>query len=232
MDQTRALVTMDCITTARAENSHYFAGHKSQRIAHFMVTPSYTAAELIARARSGKAGRDAVLTTLYQDQKLRDAIFATVYKFGGKKEDAETVLVNTLMQFVKTIIKRSDFEMTSSLQAYLCGIAKFTWFKESKAQQKAQTETLDRTVEFAHTETPEKLILNQSRANVLHALLKHLGANCKEVLMHWANGYSMKEIATMMDYKSDMMARKKKYKCFKELMIYLQQHPQIKEALE
>ena len=49
--------------------------------------------------------------------------------------------------------------------------------------------------------------------------------------MHWANGYSMKEIAVLMDYKSDMMAKKKKYKCFKELLNYIEKHPEIKNVL-
>ena len=41
----------------------------------------------------------------------------------------------------------------------------------------------------------------------------------------------MEEIAKMLNYKSFKMAKKKKYECFKQLLKYLDQNPQIKMAL-
>lgn len=196
-----------------------------------MIEDRHSNQQLIVLARSGKQGRDAVLKRLYLDAALRQSITSIVAKFGGNADDAEMIFTTTLMQFVKTVIKRPDFEPTSNLKAYLCGIAKFTWFKESRLKQKHQSDSIEDAVDLADVETPEKLLLHRHRVDLLHDLMAKLGKNCKEVLLHWANGYTMKEIAEQMQYKSDMMARKKKYKCFKELMAYVQQHPTIKDAL-
>ena len=66
---------------------------------------------------------------------------------------------------------------------------------------------------------------------LLHSLLETLGKNCKEVLLLWGNGYKMRDIADIIGYKSEEMAKKKKYQCFKTLLIYLEQNPEIKKSL-
>ena len=83
-----------------------------------------------------------------------------------------------------------------------------------------------------------KMVLRQSdyywtsqKLTTLKACWIVWGKNCKEVLMLWAYGYKMKEIANIMNYKSDNMAKKKKYKCFKELLEFLEQNPEAKSAL-
>jgi len=186
---------------------------------------------LISKIRSGKTGRDEVLISLYHDQILRNKIESVVLKYGGQHADKDSVFNTTLMQFVKTVIRKDDFSIQSTLHSYMTGIAKFTLLNEQKKNNKLRTEDIDDQYDIKTDHTPESLIINQSKVDQLNGLLQKLGENCKEVLMHWANGYSMKEIATMMNYKSDGMAKKKKYKCFKELLDYLEKHPEIKNVL-
>ena len=102
---------------------------------------------------------------------------------------------------------------------------------KSKKEIRLRTEDIDDQYDISSDTTPESLLFDQTKIEQLNDLLGKLGKNCKEVLMYWANGYSMKEIAEMMGYKSDNMAKKKKYKCFKELLDYLEQHPEIKNTL-
>jgi len=186
---------------------------------------------IISKIRSGKTGRDEVLVSLYQNQVLRTKIENVVAKYGSQQSDQNMIFNSTLIQFVKTVINNRDLTIHSSLYSYMCGIAKYILLNERKKINQTRTENIDDQYDIKTDHTPESLIIDQSKIDQLHDLLQKLGKNCKAVLMYWANGYSMKEIATMMNYKSDMMAKKKKYKCFKELLNYLEEHPEIKNIL-
>ena len=196
-----------------------------------MIDSGIDTSEILKKSRSGKPGRDEVITQLYHDKKLRSKIESIVLKYGGQKSDFDTIFNNVLMQFLKTVIKNKDLEINSSLHAYLCGIAKYTWLNETKKEAKHRSEAIEDQFDLSSNITPETLLLDQGKLTLLSGLMANLGKNCKEVLMYWANGYSMVEIAEMMGYKSDMMARKKKYKCFKELLAFLEENPDIKNVL-
>lgn len=185
----------------------------------------------MTKIRSGKAGRDEVIGILYYDEVLRNKIRMVINKYGGKTSDFEEVFNTALMQFVKTVIKNKDMVISNTLHSYICGIAKFVWMNKSKKENKIRTEDIDDQYDISSDTTPESLLLDQSKIENLNELLEKLGKNCKEVLMYWANGYSMKEIADLMGYKSDNMAKKKKYKCFKELLDFLEKNPEVKKAL-
>jgi DNA-directed RNA polymerase specialized sigma24 family protein len=187
--------------------------------------------EILKKTRSGKSGRDEVISMLYKDVSLRRKIESVVLKNGGQKTDFHTIFNNVLMQFVKTVIKNEDLEINSTLHAYLCGIAKYSWLNQLKKDIKHKSDNIEDQYDLSSGVTPETLLIDQGKITHLSSLLETLGKNCKEVLMYWANGYSMQEIAEMMDYKSDMMARKKKYKCFKELLELLEKNPDIKKVL-
>lgn len=113
----------------------------------------------------------------------------------------------------------------------MSGIARYIMLNDLKKTNRLRTEDIEDQKNIKTDHTPESLIIDQTKVEQLDQLLQKLGKNCKEVLLHWANGYSMKEIAVMMEYKSDMMAKKKKYKCFKEMLNYLEEHPEIKNVL-
>ncbi len=187
---------------------------------------------IISKIRSGKAGRDEVIGMLYYDEVLRNKVRNVVKRYGGCESDFEDVFHIVLMQFVKTVVKKKDIKITSSIHAYLCGIAKFVRMNISKKANKMHIDNIDDQYDIQADTTPESLLLNQWKIESLNGLLRKLGKNCKEVLMLWANGYSMKEIAAAMNYKSDNMAKKKKYKCFKELLDYLEKNPEIKNGLQ
>jgi len=200
-------------------------------VRHLLIETHKDIDTMISKIRSGKSGRDEAIEKLYYDEVLRKKISIVLNRYGGQKTDFDDIFNVSLMQFVKTVVKNKDMVITTSLHAYICGIAKFVWMNKSKKENKIRVEDIDDQYDIQSDTTPESLLLDQTKIEQLDGLLQKLGKNCKEVLMHWANGYSMKEIAEMMNYKSDNMAKKKKYKCFKELLEYLEANPDIKKAL-
>lgn len=183
---------------------------------------------MLQQIRSGKDGRDAVIKMLYQDSKLKNMIYGLILKSGGEQSDAQSVFNQTLIQFIKTVIRKPDLQITSTLNSYIAGIARYCWYEDLGKRKKPP---IIRPQNEEDTITPEKMVIDLEKKNLLQELLSKMKRNCKEVLMHWANGFTMNEIADMMDYKSFKMAKKKKYECMKQLLAYLEQKPELKEAL-
>ena len=182
--------------------------------------------------RSGKAGRDRVLVRLYKDEKLRLGMRSVILKMGGTHENFNEIFSTTLMQFVKTVIQRPDLIIKNELNTYIIAIAKYVWLANRRKEDKSYEGDDHRREEDDRWENcPESLVIKKEKILLLEGLMEKLGKNCKEVLIHWANGYRMKEIAEIMGYKSADMAKKKKYQCFKALLTYIENNPHVKSAL-
>lgn len=197
-----------------------------------MIQESQDITELLNLIRSGKEGRDAVIRKLYYDDSLINRIHGVIRKYGGKKEDFEEIFNTTLMQFVKSVVRNKDLEFSTDISSYLCGIAKYVWLGELKKRNKHHTFNIEDQFDLADDYTPETLLIDHSKKEIIHNLLHRLGHNCKEVLMYWANGYKMSEIAKLMNYKSEGMVRKKKHNCFKELLLTVENNPDVKKILK
>jgi len=186
---------------------------------------------VLSKIRSGKAGRDEVITSLYKNKQLKSKVINQILKKGGSKEEAQSVFNLCLVQFFKTVIKNKDLTIKINLEAYIMTIAKNVWYQELRKNAKIKTSEINDNLDLAEENNSESLLLNIEKMEVLNDLLSKLKKRCKEVLMYWANGYNMEEIAKMCDYKSAMMARKKKYQCMKELLDYVSRNPHVKEAI-
>lgn len=187
---------------------------------------------ILNKVRSGKKERDEVITKLYRDQKLRQVIANYVLNRGGSATDVSSILNLSLVQFIKTVIKNPELKITNSISHFIFGIARHRWIDELERSQKVKASELkEYHKEIIDDQKADDLVINFERKELLRELLDQLRSKCKEVLMYWANGYSMEEIAKMLDYKSFKMAKKKRYDCFKELMNFLSKNPHVKAAL-
>ena len=196
-----------------------------------MLNNSKDINSIIFDIRSGKEGRDNVIKQLYYNKDLRNIMRSMIFKKGGSEDDFETVFNTSLMQFVKTVTKNSKFEINTSINSYILGISKYIWYGELRKRNKHKSEAIDNHYNLSTETTPESLVIDFSNKELISDLLLELGKKCKEVLMYWANGYKMIEIADIIGYKSAGMAKKKKHICLKELLLYLDKNPQIKSVL-
>jgi len=186
---------------------------------------------IISRIRSCKKDRDEVIKKLYYNKALRSMILSMILNKGGKVEDFNSIFNTSIMQFIKTVVKNKDFKINKSVNGYILGISKYIWYAELRLNAKTRVEPVETFFSLASEITPESLVIDFDKKETINKLLVNLGKNCKEVLMYWANGYKMKEIAKLVGYKSEGMAKKKKHICFKELMIFLDKNPHLKSIL-
>lgn len=185
--------------------------------------------QLFDLIRTSESERDSVLRGLYKDETLRSMIYKFVLSNGGTENDARSVFNYALAKFVKSVIKNHNLEIKDTISKYIYGIARFTWYDE--LGKKVNYTEFDESFMTQIVEPPKRLEL-QERNEMLKNLLDKMMRNCKEVLMFWASGFSMNEIADKMGYKSFKMAKKKKYECMKQLSAYLNDNPEIKARLK
>src|SRR6185437_7007893 len=130
-------------------------------------------------------------------------------KYSLEQEDAFTAYSDTIIQSLENIAG-SIFEKRSSLKTYLYRIfnnkcvdliRKKTTNKSSVHQTVSIPDMLTMISDPAKT-VIQKLI-EKNDTELLKLRLNEIGENCKQLLNLYADGYTDKEIATSMDYKSD-----------------------------
>ena len=188
--------------------------------------------EILTLLRGDKTARIKGIRSLMQLNEFRNHLNAYIMNNSGNKDDATMILSDTLIAFSKKVFKEKEFKPNNGIVAYLIGIAKFKWLDELKKRKQRIP-----TTELTHTNIPNEeygnlnLLIRGEKANLLKSILSLMKVNCKEVIMYWAGKYKMSEIAKMLGYKSEGVARKKKSECMKELLIYLSEHPKVKAQL-
>ena len=188
--------------------------------------------DIIKGIRGNATTRRKAILSLTSDKELRTKIHGYIKNHTGSMTEAETIYNDMIVTFIKIVHTRASFSLDRPLHAYLMGIAKNLWYNELRKRDKASTTDIDKVAEQRDDSiTTIDLLIKGDRAEILNKVLSQMKTRCKEVLMYWSSGYKMKEIANLVNYKSEGMARKKKSECMKELLTYLADKPYIKQQL-
>lgn len=180
-----------------------------------------------------ETSRSELIAYIYNAPGIRGNLNKFILTHGGTAEEANTLFNETIVQFIKTAFGMREYShLTGDLEPYLFGIARNLWYAEVKRRGKQNSLIQDLGNEEKLDPCPEELYLTKERNSLFASLLSQLRSNCRAVLMHWANGFSMIEIAEKLGYQSEGMARKKKSQCLAELNDFLFQNPHIKLQLQ
>ncbi|MDW5288037.1 sigma-70 family RNA polymerase sigma factor [Formosa sp. PL04] len=153
-----------------------------------------------------KAGqREKAFSKLYG---LYPKIEALILSKGGQKQDASDVFQEALI-ILNRNLEKSDFKLTSSFYTYLYSVSRFIW-KDS--QKKLTKDTLQ---SFNTTETEQfHSVLEEHKYQRAERAFLELGERCQQLLQLFYNkAMSFKEIAHVMQFKSEKIAKNQKYKC-------------------
>jgi RNA polymerase sigma factor (sigma-70 family) len=187
-----------------------------------MSCSAYTTDEsYVTDIRKGGASMEHATDCLYRA--YRENVLRMVKSFlrfrSGMAEDAQDVIQDAFLIMIEKI--RDGGYNEGSLVHFWTGITK--GLLRNKFKRDARTDLTDDNREFdsMDTESPEQLMIWHEQRETLDEVLNRLGARCKKVLLMWAGGYSMEEIAVAMDLSSEAMARKTKYRCKNQLMEFI-----------
>ncbi|MEO0337785.1 MAG: sigma-70 family RNA polymerase sigma factor [Bacteroidota bacterium] len=167
---------------------------------------------------------------LYEKSGYKEGILTWLAKKGASREAAQDVFQDGIRHLIINI-RNGKFRAESSIKTYLHSICTNLWNNQYR-RNKRYAEIKQEIPKEEDIETgPDELLEYQEKRALLDDLLSQIGKSCKKVLGLWSLSYSMSEIAQKAGYKSDGMARKKKYDCFKRLMKLLHDRPDLMDEL-
>lgn len=204
-------------------------GNDYLNYAHYVVMDN---AEILLMIRSGALEREKAIRFLLGHEKIKRNIKNHLLANRGNDADAKSILNLALVQFMKKVLKEKDFVITSNLPNYITGIAKYLWLAELRKKSRSEQEIPEHYEVEDGADQIDLQIINQERKKLLEKLLQNLSVKCRDVLMYWSYGYSMKEIAKLVNYSSDVVVRKKKFTCMKSLRNLIQERPSLLKDLE
>ncbi len=164
--------------------------------------------------------RDRAFKKLY---KLYPKIESLVTSKGGTKADASDVFQEALI-ILNRNLEKSDFTLTSSFYTYLYSVSRFVWKDMQNKFTKQELHDLkDDEVSVFHNVIEEKKYQLAERA------FSELGKRCQQILqLFYHQSLSFKEIAKLMSFSSEKIAKNQKYKCLtKAKDIYQQTHKTV-----
>ena len=156
---------------------------------------------------------DKAFYKLYTDYpKIEKMILAK----GGTKTDAQDIFQEALIVFYRKVTE-TDFKLTAKIGTYLYSVSRFLWKDESTKNKKKNDTELPETLSRDELEEMELLIEKENKLKAVDEVLKTISKKCQEIFqLFYFKNFSMKEIATKMNYTSERIARTQKYKCMEQ----------------
>jgi len=146
-----------------------------------------------------------------------------MHKYSFAEDEAFDIYSDTILSAIPKIIDRS-FEGRSSLKTWLFQIfhnkcvdfiRKKTTNKSSVNKSVGIPEVLVQVADSAKTILQE--LMDRTDKDQIRQKLNELGDNCKKILWQWAEGYSDKEIAVALDYKTADVVKTSRLRCLEKL---------------
>jgi RNA polymerase sigma-70 factor (ECF subfamily) len=146
-----------------------------------------------------------------------------IHKYSLSDEDAFDLYSDTVISAIEKIASGS-FQGRSSLKTWLYSIFhnKYVDFLRKRSTNKSSIHhTLsmsDLLMEISdHTKTIIQKLVDKTDHEILKQKLAQLGDSCRQMLMLWADGYSDKEIAGLMEYKTSDVVKTSRLRCLEKL---------------
>jgi len=160
---------------------------------------------------------------LAHDSKVLEAIYANfsgriqyhIQQKGGTRDDAKDIFHDALMVIYQKA-QSPDFQLTSQFYTYLYSICHFMWDRKSKKKAN-NTVTISEDDRFILGENVISDIEQREKQRVFRENLAKLGDVCRQTLRLFFEKKSMTEIAILMKFDNEHVARTRKYRCGKKL---------------
>jgi RNA polymerase sigma factor (sigma-70 family) len=143
--------------------------------------------------------------------KLYPRIEKLILSKGGTKADANDVFQEALI-ILNRNLEKSNFTLTSSFYTYLYSVSRFVWSDTQKQLSKQELHDLS-TDEVSIFQS----VLEEQKYQFAENAFRELGARCQQLLQRfYLKKMSFKDIAEVMQFKSEKIAKNQKYKCLQK----------------
>ena len=148
-----------------------------------------------------------------------------VYKYSVSEEDGFDLYSDTILSAIEKIANGS-FQGRSSLKTWLYSIFhnKYVDLLRKKTTNKSsihQTLSIsDMLLQVSdQSKTIVQRLVDKTDWEILRDRLVQVGENCRQMLMLWADGYSDKDIAGLMEYKTSDVVKTSRLRCLEKLKL-------------
>ncbi|TKG95837.1 sigma-70 family RNA polymerase sigma factor [Puteibacter caeruleilacunae] len=157
-----------------------------------------------------------------------------IRKNRGNDEDAHDIFQEAIIIIYRKL-KQNQLEIVSSkFETYLFAVCKMLWLKQLEVRRNEQVDLYDNQEYFedVDTEDMQEVIEKHERYRLYQKHFKNLGKDCQKILQLYFDKVPLKQIAHIMGYKSEMYAKKRKYKCKEYLVKSIKQDMEYKYRME
>ena len=217
--------------------------HRYSLFLYFVVTPLLHAPyrlknslldskKIIDQILRSAPQREQAILQIARDAKLKSDIESYVKRNSGTDHDAKTIFHDAIIIFVKKVFSQEGLELENTTEGYLFGITKKLWSNTLRSRSKKNTLELDdKQSTIASDENTLMELMSAEKRSLLETVLSSIGEKCRQVLVYWSYGHSMKVIAEKLNYASDGMARKKKHQCLQKLKEIITSNESLRQQL-
>jgi len=157
-----------------------------------------------------------------------------IKKNQGDEDDANDIFQEAIIIIYRKIKENDLIFEKSSFKGYLFSVCRFLWLKQLE-KRRIEKEKLNESLPY-HEDLYDDNLSELAKKNEKYGLYqRHFGAlstDCQKLLQLFFEKVSLKDIATVMGYKSEKYAKKRKFKCKELLISRIKQDAEFKKILE
>lgn len=130
--------------------------------------------------------------------------------------DSQMLWTDIVIKFA-LLVRNGTYKHQDKMLGYIKNLANYmalNFFRDAK--KKYNFEEFDEHIKDPAIESAT--LYHKELKQMMDRELMKLGETCKELLLLWANGYSMAEIQSKMTFVSGEATRKRKHICMKKLL--------------
>ncbi len=157
-----------------------------------------------------------------------------IRKNSGNDDDAHDIFQEAIIVIYRKL-KDNKLQITGcTLETYLFAVCKMLWLKQLESRRNEQLDFYDNQEQFedVDTEDLQEVIEKNERYKLYQKHFKNLGKDCQKILQLYFDKVPLRQVAQIMGYKSEMYAKKRKYKCKEYLVKSIKQDLEYKNQIE
>lgn len=146
-----------------------------------------------------------------------------IHKYSFQEDEAFNIYADTIIAAIARVTNHS-FEGRSSIKTWLYQIfhnkcvdlvRKKATNKNSVHHAQSVSDMLLHMADTAKSVIQE--MIERTDIDLVKQKLKEIGENCRQLLLQWADGFSDKEIAATMEYKTADVVKTSRLRCLEKL---------------
>lgn len=183
---------------------------------------------LLNQIKLGGEDANSAMKEIYKNFNYSNYLQKYQSEFGLTNLESKDFLHDAFITFMK-IAKKPSFQVPKDINVYITSIAKNLIQNSARKKRPSESIIAEDISKYGVSESPSVVYAKEESKQALAAIMKRLKPHCRRVLRLWQTGFSYAEISSKLDLSSSDQARQHKHRCFKKLVGFLPEFPELKD---